>query len=494
MVFGQVHAGHAPNVIPTSAELAGTLRVRGRASWDSVQEIVESLVEATITPFGATYELDYQRGSPPVDNDPQATAVLRAATHAALGRDAGVPTQQSVGNEDFSWLLETGPRRLRAARCPPPWCAPVGRPARRRVRHRRGRHSRRGPAAGPHRARGTVGLRRVSPVRTDAFAYRLPEAAIAQTPLEPRDAARLLVARPTGPPEDRHVSDLPDLLAPGDLLVVNDTRVIPARLALTKATGGRAEVLLAERTGDRTWTALVKPGRRLPPGTVLAHGDEPVVEVGEVRSDGERLVRLLGDEEPLALLGRLGALPLPPYITIPLADPERYQTVFADRPGSAAAPTAGLHLTDGVLDRCRERGIALATVDLEVGLGTFAPIRTDDVEDHVVHSERYTVPAATVAAVEAAERVVAVGTTVVRTLETWAATGRTEGTTDLFIRRGHEFAKVDVLLTNFHVPRSSLLVLVDAFIGDRWRDLYATALDRGYRFLSFGDAMLLERG
>ena len=238
----------------------------------------------------------------------------------------------------------------------------------------------------------------------------------------------------------------------------------------------------------------MKPGRRLPPGTVLAHGDEPVVEVGEVRSDGERLVRLLGDEEPLALLGRLGALPLPPYITIPLADPERYQTVFADRPGSAAAPTAGLHLTDGVLDRCRERGIALATVDLEVGLGTFAPIRTDDVEDHVVHSERYTVPAATVAAVEAAERVVAVGTTVVRTLETWAATGRTEGTTDLFIRRGHEFAKVDVLLTNFHVPRSSLLVLVDAFIGDRWRDLYATALDRGYRFLSFGDAMLLERG
>jgi S-adenosylmethionine:tRNA ribosyltransferase-isomerase len=152
-----------------------------------------------------------------------------------------------------------------------------------------------------------------------------------------------------------------------------------------------------------------------------------------------------------------------------------------------------LHLTDSVLDRCRERGIALATVDLEVGLGTFAPIRTHDVEDHVVHRERYTVPAATVAAVEAAERVVAVGTTVVRTLETWAATGRTEGTTDLFIRRGHEFANVDILLTNFHVPRSSLLVLVDAFVGDRWRDLYATALDRGYRFLSFGDAMLLER-
>jgi S-adenosylmethionine:tRNA ribosyltransferase-isomerase len=330
-------------------------------------------------------------------------------------------------------------------------------------------------------------------VRTEAFAYALPEAAIAQTPVEPRDAARLLVDRTDGPSEDRQVSDLPDLLRAGDLLVVNDTRVIPARLALTKATGGRAEVLLAERTGGRTWTALVRPGRRLLPGTLLHHGDEPVVEVGEVLAEGERAVRLLGDEEPLALLGRLGAVPLPPYITAPLGDPERYQTVFADRPGSAAAPTAGLHLTDALLRRCRARGITVATVDLEVGLGTFAPIRTDDVEDHVVHTERYAIPADTVAAVEAAERVVAVGTTVVRTLESWAATGRTEGPTDLFIRRGHEFAKVDVLLTNFHVPRSSLLVLVDAFVGDRWRDLYATALARGYRFLSFGDAMLLAR-
>jgi S-adenosylmethionine:tRNA ribosyltransferase-isomerase len=334
----------------------------------------------------------------------------------------------------------------------------------------------------------------VSPVRTEAFAYDLPEAAIAQTPIAPRDAARLLVDRPPGPPEDHHVRDLPDLLAPGDLLVVNDTRVIPARLVLAKATGGRAEVLLAERTGARTWAALVKPGRRLPPGTVLQHGDEPVVEVGDVLADGERAVRLLGDEEPLAVLERLGAVPLPPYITTPLGDPERYQTVFADRPGSAAAPTAGLHLTDDLLERCRSSGIAVATVDLEVGLGTFAPIRTDDVEDHVVHTERYAIPADTVAAVDAAERVVAVGTTVVRTLESWAATGRTDGPTDLFIRRGHEFAKVDVLLTNFHVPRSSLLVLVDAFIGARWRDLYATALERGYRFLSFGDAMLLERG
>jgi S-adenosylmethionine:tRNA ribosyltransferase-isomerase len=329
-------------------------------------------------------------------------------------------------------------------------------------------------------------------VRTEAFDYALPDAAIAQTPTEPRDAARLLLDGPDGP-VDHHVRDLPDLLRPGDVLVVNDTRVIPARLHLTKSTGGQAEVLLAERSGQRTWNALVRPGRRLPPGTVLEHEGEPVVEVGEVLADGDRAVRLLGDEEPLALVGRIGAVPLPPYITEPLGDPERYQTVFAHRPGSAAAPTAGLHLTDAVLDRCRERGITTASVDLEVGLGTFAPIRTDEVEDHVVHTERYAIPAETVAAVERAERVIAVGTTVVRTLESWAATGATEGPTDLYLRRGHRFAKVDVLLTNFHVPRSSLLVLVDAFIGDRWRDLYATALQRGYRFLSFGDAMLLER-
>jgi S-adenosylmethionine:tRNA ribosyltransferase-isomerase len=331
-------------------------------------------------------------------------------------------------------------------------------------------------------------------VRTDAFAYALPEAAIAQRPIEPRDSARLLVDRGGGSaPDDLRVADLPDLLRPGDLIVVNDTRVIAARLRLVKSTGGQAEVLLAERAGPRTWIALVRPGRRLAPGAVLHHGGEPVLEVGDRVGDGQRVVRLLGDEEPLDLVDRLGAVPLPPYITEPLADPERYQTVFARRPGSAAAPTAGLHLTDAVLGRCRERGIDVASVDLDVGLGTFAPIRTGEVEDHVVHTERYSIPEETAGAVGRAGRVVAVGTTVVRALETWAATGCTDGVTDLFIRRGHRFAKVDVLVTNFHVPRSSLLVLVDAFVGDRWRDLYATALERGYRFLSFGDAMLLER-
>jgi len=331
-------------------------------------------------------------------------------------------------------------------------------------------------------------------VRTDEFAYDLPEAAIAQTPVEPRDAARLLVDRGPGEaPEDHTVADLPSRVRPGDLLVVNDTRVIPARLALAKATGGAVEVLLAERTGDREWTALVRPGRRVPPGTVLERDGAEILLVGASVGDGERTVRFLGDEDPLALVHRLGTLPLPPYITTTLDDPERYQTVFARRPGSAAAPTAGLHLTPEVLDRCVAAGAQVAAIDLEVGLGTFAPIRAEQVEDHTVHTERYLLPEATVEAIGRAERVVAVGTTVVRALESWSASGSPAGPTDLFIRRGHEFGVVDVLLTNFHVPRSSLLVLVDAFVGDRWRDLYATALDRGYRFLSFGDAMLLER-
>ncbi len=331
-------------------------------------------------------------------------------------------------------------------------------------------------------------------METEAFAYDLPEAAIAQTPIEPRDAARLLVDRgPDEAPDDRTVADLPALVRPGDLIVVNDTRVIPARLRLTKPTGGAVEVLLAERTGDREWTALVRPGRRVPPGTVLERDGAEVLQVGGAVGDGERSVWLLGDEDPLALVHRLGSLPLPPYITTALDDPERYQTVFARRPGSAAAPTAGLHLTPKVLDRCVAAGGQVAEVDLEVGLGTFAPIRAERVEDHTVHTERYVIPQATVHAVARAQRVIAVGTTVVRALESWSASGAPAGTTDLFIRRGHQFAVVDVLLTNFHVPRSSLLVLVDAFVGDRWRDLYATALARGYRFLSFGDAMLLER-
>jgi S-adenosylmethionine:tRNA ribosyltransferase-isomerase len=329
------------------------------------------------------------------------------------------------------------------------------------------------------------------------FDYPLPDELIAQTPVEPRDAARLLVDRGPGhPPDHRHVTDLPDLLGPGDLLVVNDTRVRPARLRLVKPTGGAVEVLLLDRRPDGSWEALVKPSRRVPPGSVLQTADgRPAVTVG-ADLGGRRLVELAdrpddGVEPPL--LGTDGEVPLPPYIREPLADPERYQTVFARRTGSVAAPTAGLHLTGAVLDRCRARGVRVERIDLEVGLGTFRPVTAEKVEQHHMHAERYRVPPGVMDAAAAAGRVVAVGTTVVRALESAAATGELAGSTELFIRRGHDWRVVDVLLTNFHVPRSSLLVLVDAFIGPRWRELYDAARTGGYRFLSFGDAMVLER-
>lgn len=333
---------------------------------------------------------------------------------------------------------------------------------------------------------------------TTELAYQLPDAAIAQTPAEPRDSARLLVA---GGPDDavthRTVADLPALLHPGDLLVVNDTRVIPARLHLRKDTGGAVEVLLLERRPEGHWEALVRPSRRVAEGSVLRSPDHPEVqvEVGAVLDDdGRRAVTVHGGDDDLAVLDAAGEVPLPPYIHEPLADPERYQTVFADRPGSVAAPTAGLHLTDAVLDRCRANGVRVATVDLTVGLGTFRPITADRVEDHPMHAEHYRIPPETLTALADAQGdVVAVGTTVMRALESWAATGEVDDRTSLFIREGYRFAVVDRLMTNFHVPRSSLLALVDAFTGPRWKDLYRTALDDGYRFLSFGDAMLLDR-
>jgi S-adenosylmethionine:tRNA ribosyltransferase-isomerase len=338
-------------------------------------------------------------------------------------------------------------------------------------------------------------------MRTSELDYELPERAIAQRPLEPRDQARLLVDQGTGrAPLHHQVRDLPELLGPGDLLVVNDTRVIPARLHLRKPTGGSVEVLLLERRPEGHWEALVRPSRRVAPGTVLvpavAGVAELSVEVGEVLDeDGRRAVVVHGGtDDELALLHRAGEIPLPPYIHEPLADPERYQTVYARHPGSVAAPTAGLHLTEEVLERCRQRGVEVATVELKVGLGTFRPITAEVVEDHPMHAERYVIPPETVAAVERHRgQVVAVGTTVVRTLESWAATGATAGDTSLFIRAPYRWAVVDRLLTNFHVPRSSLLALVHAFVGPRWRDLYGTALADGYRFLSFGDAMLLDR-
>lgn len=335
-----------------------------------------------------------------------------------------------------------------------------------------------------------------SPVRmeTASFHYDLPEGAIAQRPVEPRDRARLLVDRgPSTDPLHRHVTDLPTLVGPGDVVVVNATRVLPARLHLRKPTGGAVEVLLLEEQQPGRWEALVRPGRKVAPGTELVAGDDLSLVIGDRLDDGRRSVEVRSTDL-LAALDRHGEVPLPPYIHEALDDPERYQTVYADQPGSVAAPTAGLHLTPAVLDGIRAAGAAIEQLELIVGLGTFRPITTETVEDHRMHRERYHVPDEVMAACDAAERVVAVGTTTVRALEAAARTGELSGSTDLFLTPGAEFHVVDALVTNFHLPRSSLLVLVEAFIGPRWRELYATALAEGYRFLSFGDAMLLQRG
>jgi S-adenosylmethionine:tRNA ribosyltransferase-isomerase len=332
-------------------------------------------------------------------------------------------------------------------------------------------------------------------IDTACFDYELPAHRIAQQPVEPRDAARLLVDRgPDRAAEHRVVADLPGLLDAGDLLVVNDTRVRRARVRLRKPTGGVVEVLLLAplEGSEGEWEALVRPSRRVAPGTRLQGAAELAVRVGDDLGAGRRRVVVeSGDPEAG------GEVPLPPYIEGELDDPERYQTVYARRPGSAAAPTAGLHLTDRVLDACREQGVAVASIELVVGLDTFRPIAVADVDSHPMHTEAYAVPEATWAAVEstraAGGRVVAVGTTVVRSLESVAAFGTLAGRTDLFIRPGYRFAAVDRLLTNFHVPRTTLLALVAAFVGIRWRALYELALADGYRFLSFGDAMLLDR-
>jgi S-adenosylmethionine:tRNA ribosyltransferase-isomerase len=338
------------------------------------------------------------------------------------------------------------------------------------------------------------------------FDYPLAESAVAQTPVEPRDRARLLVVEGDAV---RHltVADVPTLVRPGDLVVVNDTQVLPARLPLRRRTGGAAEVLLLEPRADGTWEALVRPSRRVRPGATLrAEQGDLAVTVGADLGSGRRLVEVVADGAPVAdaataavALDRYGVVPLPPYITAPLERPDRYQTVFATTPGSVAAPTAGLHLTPAVLDAVAAAGAEIAAVDLVVGLDTFRPVTADDPADHVMHSEAYRIPPDVWQAVRARRaggvqgRVVAIGTTVVRALESAARDGRLEGRTDLFIRRPWTFGAVDCLMTNFHLPRSTLLCLVDAFVGPRWRELYDVALAAGYRFLSFGDAMWLDR-
>ena len=329
------------------------------------------------------------------------------------------------------------------------------------------------------------------------FDYDLPEARIAQEPREPRDAARLLVDRGALGSDHRLVRDLPSLLEPGDVLVVNDTRVLPARLHLARRSGGAVEVLLLDALDveRRRWEALVRPARKIRPHEVLVTGDgsDAVEVIGRSDNGDTMVVSVLGEGDVLERLATIGETPLPPYITTQLADPARYQTVYANRPGSAAAPTAGLHLTDGLLATLQEQGVQVARVELVVGLDTFKPISVDDPLQHPMHSERYRVPAETLEVCRAARRVVAIGTTSVRALESAATLGELEGRTRLFIHRGYDWKLVDLLLTNFHLPRTTLLMMIDAFVGSRWKALYETALAEEYRFLSFGDAMLLDR-
>jgi S-adenosylmethionine:tRNA ribosyltransferase-isomerase len=345
-------------------------------------------------------------------------------------------------------------------------------------------------------------------MRTSDFDYHLPPELIAQTPLEPRDASRLLVLdRATGRMEHSRFSDLLHYLHPGDLLVLNESRVIPARLrGRRNDTGGKVELLLLRREGPGIWQALAKPGRRLRPGVTLtleaaADGPASQVEVLAAAADGIKRVRLTQEDA----IYQMGEVPLPPYIRRRLEDPERYQTVYARHPGSVAAPTAGLHFTRAMLERLGQAGVQLAFVTLHVGLDTFGPVHSEDPTEHNIHTEEYELGAEAAAALNRARaqgrRIIAVGTTSVRVLEQVAQgmgesglqeLAPVQGRANLFILPGHRFRLVDAMITNFHLPRTTLLMLVSAFAGrERVLRAYQEAITRRYRFYSFGDAMLI---
>lgn len=329
--------------------------------------------------------------------------------------------------------------------------------------------------------------------------YNLPDHFIAQVPMEPRDAARMLVYV-NGVVEHKKVSDITDFLQAGDVLVVNETRVLPSRLSLTRSTGGRVEALLLEplQDDDSEWEALIRPGRKMRVGEFLAtsSGEKFAEVLGRSDAGDTFRIRLCVGATPgerRAAIEAVGALPLPPYITTTLEDLERYQTVYAHEAKSSAAPTAGLHFTSELLEKIESMGVTIAKVELVVGLDTFKPVDEENPLNHVIHSEWYNVPQETMQVVKNAKRVVAVGTTSVRALESAAVTGELSGRTRLFITPGYSWNLVDLMMTNFHMPRTTLLLMVQAFIGEKWRDLYAEAKRESYRFLSFGDAMLLAR-
>ena len=339
-------------------------------------------------------------------------------------------------------------------------------------------------------------------MKTSDFHFELPPELIAQTPLDRRDASRLLVLdRETGKREHRHFYELPEYLNPGDCLVMNDSRVLPARLIGRRLPGGGAsEILLLADRGNGRWECLVRPGRKLRPGAVVDFGDGLLrATIESEAADGNRIVRFDYEGVFLEVLERLGEMPLPPYIHEKLADRERYQTVYSRELGSAAAPTAGLHFTPELLKQLEEKGVRLCWLTLHVGLGTFRPVKEENILDHEMHSEFCVIPEETARIINetraAGGRIVSVGTTTCRTLESFAkADGSVEaksGWTDIFIYPGYRFKCVDALITNFHLPESTLLMLVSAFAGrERVLEAYREAVEMKYRFFSFGDCCL----
>ncbi|MGF0005892.1 tRNA preQ1(34) S-adenosylmethionine ribosyltransferase-isomerase QueA [Eubacteriales bacterium SGI.150] len=340
-------------------------------------------------------------------------------------------------------------------------------------------------------------------MKTSDFYYDLPPELIAQTPLERRDGSRLLTLdKRTGETGHGHFYDLPRLLRPGDCLVMNDSRVLPARLlGRREPTGGAAEVLLLVDRGDQVWECLVRPGRKVKPGTRLSFGEGALMaEVLETLEGGNRLIRFDYEGIFLETLERLGKMPLPPYIKEELNDPERYQTVYSRQVGSAAAPTAGLHFTRELLDQIQAMGVSLCYVTLHVGLGTFRPVKEDEITDHEMHAEYCMIPQETADIINRTKqtggRVVCVGTTSCRTIESWAGEDGTlkasAGWTDIFIYPGYRFKVLDALVTNFHLPESTLVMLVSALAGrEHILAAYEEAVRERYRFFSFGDAMFI---
>ena len=336
----------------------------------------------------------------------------------------------------------------------------------------------------------------------DTYDYHLPENLIAQTPLEKRDESRLLIFdRKTKDIYHRHFKDITDFLKKGDVLVVNNTRVLPARLMAKKDTGANVEILLLKRINLNDWEVLLKPGKRVKIGTILTISDELKCELIEIKQDGDRIVRFYYNGVFEEILNRVGSMPLPHYIHEKLKDKERYQTVYNKVLGSAAAPTAGLHFTPELIKKIQDMGVEILELTLDVGLGTFRPCKEKDITKHVMHTEHYRLTQDVADKINKAKienrRVIAVGTTSVRTLETVAKNGMpleaSEGDTSIFIYPPYEFKVVDAVITNFHLPKSTLLMLVSAFAGyENTMNIYETAVENQYRFFSFGDAMFIE--